>query len=218
MDARVDVVLPCLDEEAALRWVLPRVPLWARPIVVDNGSTDGSAGVARELGAVVVTERRRGYGAACHAGLTAATAPLVAVMDCDATLDPQELGRFVEVVEGADRPTLAVARRVPARASWPLPLRLANRVVARRVNRRTGLALADIGPLRVAPRSALLALQLQDRRSGYPVETVVRAAESGWGVVAVDVPYAPRQGRSKVTGTPLGAARAVRDMTAVLAR
>jgi glycosyltransferase involved in cell wall biosynthesis len=215
----VDVVLPCLDEAVALHWVLSRIPAWARPIVVDNGSTDGSAELASELGATVVSERRRGYGAACHAGLEAATAALVAMMDCDATLDPEELGRFLEVVEGERRPTLAVGRRVPTSAtSWPWPLRLANRVVAGRVNRRTGLRLNDIGPMRVAPREALLALGLTDRRSGYPVETVVRAAESGWQVVAVDVPYAARRGRSKVTGTPLGAARAVRDMTAVLGR
>ncbi|HEY8308068.1 MAG TPA: glycosyltransferase family 2 protein [Lapillicoccus sp.] len=219
MDCTLDVVLPCLDEAAALEWVLSRMPVGARPIVVDNGSTDGSADVAVGLGATVVSEWRRGYGAACHAGLEAATAPLVAVMDCDATLDPQELERFVAAVASDDVPTLAVGRRVPvSAASWPWHLRVANRVVAGRVNRRTGLSLADIGPMRVAPREALLALGLEDRRSGYPVETVVRAAEAGWLVVQVDVPYAARSGRSKVTGTPLGAARAVRDMTAVLSR
>ena len=219
MDRTLDVVLPCLDEAAALEWVLSRMPVGARPIVVDNGSTDGSAEVAAALGATVVSEWRRGYGAACHAGLEAATAPLVAVMDCDATLDPRELERFVDAVVADDRPILAVGRRVPvSAASWPWHLRVANRVVAARVNRRTGLTLADIGPMRVAPREALLALGLADRRSGYPVETVVRAAEAGWRVVPLDVPYATRSGRSKVTGTPLGAARAVRDMTAVLGR
>jgi len=175
MDCTLDVVLPCLDEAAALEWVLSRMPVGARPIVVDNGSTDGSAEVAAALGATVVSEWRRGYGAACHAGLEAATAPLVAVMDCDATLDPRELERFVEVVVSDDVPTLAVGRRVPvSAASWPWHLRVANRVVAGRVNRRTGLTLADVGPIRVAPREALLALGLEDRRSGYPVETVVR--------------------------------------------
>jgi glycosyltransferase involved in cell wall biosynthesis len=219
MDRTLDVVLPCLDEAAALEWVLTRMPVGARPIVVDNGSTDGSAEVAAALGATVVSEWRRGYGAACHAGLEAATAPLVAVMDCDATLDPRELERFVDAVLAEDVPTLAVGRRVPvSAASWPWPLRLANRVVVARVNRRTGLTLADVGPMRAAPRAALLNLGLQDRRSGYPVETVVRAAEAGWRVVQLDVPYASRRGRSKVTGTPLGAARAVRDMTAVLGR
>lgn len=219
MEHTLDVVLPCLDEAAALPWVLSRMPAGAAPIVVDNGSTDGSPELAAALGATVVTERRRGYGAACHAGLEAATAPLVAVMDCDATLDPQDLERLVSTVGGAPALTLVVGRRIPVSASsWPWPLRVANRVVAHRVNRRTGLSLADIGPMRLAPRQELLELRLEDRRSGYPVETVVRAAESGWRVVQVDVPYAPRRGRSKVTGTPLGAARAVRDMTAVLGR
>ena len=219
MDHTLDVVLPCLDEAAAREWVLSRMPVGASPIVVDNGSTDGSAEVAAALGATVVSEWRRGYGAACHAGLEAATAPLVAVMDCDATLDPRELERFVEVVVSDDVPTLAVGRRVPvSAASWPWHRRVANRVVAGRVNRRTGLTLADVGPIRVAPREALLALGLEDRRSGYPVETVVRAAEAGWRVVQLDVPYATRWGRSKVTGTPLGAVRAIRDMTAVLSR
>jgi glycosyltransferase involved in cell wall biosynthesis len=219
MEWTLDVVLPCLDEAAALPWVLSRMPPGARPIVVDNGSTDGSPDIAASLGATVVSEWRRGYGAACHAGLEAATAPLVAVMDCDATLDPNELARFVAAVVTPSAPTLAVGRRVPvSAASWSWPLQVANRVVARRVNRRTGLRLLDIGPMRVAPRRALLDLGLLDRRSGYPVETVVRAAEAGWSVVQLDVDYAPRRGRSKVTGTPLGAARAVRDMTAVLGR
>ncbi|MEO9138361.1 MAG: glycosyltransferase, partial [Jatrophihabitans sp.] len=90
--------------------------------------------------------------------------------------------------------------------------------LARRVRRRTGLALRDIGPLRVARREPLLALPIADRRSGYPVETVLRAVEAGWVVVGVDVDYHPRTGRSKVTGTMRGTIQAVRDMSAVLAR
>jgi hypothetical protein len=84
------------------------------------------------------------------------------------------------------------------------------------VRRRTGLKLGDLGPMRAARREALLGLQLGDRRSGYPAETVVRAADAGWRIVEVDVDYLPRQGRSKVTGSPLGAWRAVRDMSAAL--
>ena len=84
----MDVVLPCLNEAAALPWVLERMPSWARPIVVDNGSTDGSAEIAASLGATVVTETRRGFGAAAHAGLLAATADIVAFCDCDASMDP----------------------------------------------------------------------------------------------------------------------------------
>ena len=215
----VDVVLPCLDEVDALAWVLGRMPSWARAIVVDNGSADGSAELAASLGATVVREMRRGYGAACHSGLEAATAPWVAFMDCDATLDPHHLPTFLEPALGTKEPVLVVGRRSPVSArNWPWHLRFANRVVADRVNRRTGLRLADIGPMRLAPRAPLLALDLTDRRSGYPVETVVRAAEAGWRVIQVDVPYGQRSGRSKVTGTPLGIARTVRDMTVALAR
>ncbi len=217
----VDVVLPCLDERLALPWVLERLPSWARAVVVDNGSTDGSPELAASLGATVVHEPRRGYGAACHAGLEAATAPWVAFMDCDASLDPGHLATLSAVAGDVDAvpPTLVVGRRIPqTTASWPWHLRFANREVARRVNRRTGLRLKDIGPMRLAPREAYVALGLADRRSGYPVETVVRAAESGWRVEQVDVPYAERAGRSKVTGTPLGVVRTVRDMSAVLAR
>lgn len=216
----VDVVLPCLDEALALPWVLERMPSWARAIVVDNGSTDGSPELAASLGARVVSEWQRGYGAACHAGLEAATAPWVAFMDCDASLDPAHLDRLRGLADdGSGLPALVVGRRIPQSASsWPWHLRFANREVARRVNRRTGLQLPDIGPMRLAPRAPLLGLGLTDRRSGYPVETVVRAAESGWRVVSVDVPYADRTGRSKVTGTPMGVLRTVRDMSAVLGR
>ena len=216
MPPAVDVVLPCLDEVQALPWVLGRMPSWARPIVVDNGSSDGSAQVALKLGATVVTADQRGYGAACHTGVEAATAPLVAVMDADASLDPGDLAVLLAAHEsGGD---LVVGRRMPVgRGAWPWHLRLANREVARRLNRRTGLRLRDVGPMRLCRRADLLDLAVADRRSGYPLETVVRAAEAGWTVVQVDVPYRPRAGRSKVTGTPLGVVRAVHDMTRVLA-
>jgi hypothetical protein len=90
--------------------------------------------------------------------------------------------------------------------------------LSRRIRRRTGVALHDLGPMRAARRTALLGLGLTDRRSGYPLETVVRAADADWRIVEVDVDYLPRSGRSKVTGTPLGAARAVHDMSKVLAQ
>lgn len=216
--APLDIVLPCLDEADALPWVLGRIPDGARAVVVDNGSTDGSPDVARSLGAHVVLCERRGYGAACHAGLEAATADLVAFCDCDASLDPRDAARLAgPVLHGAA--DLVVGRRRPVdRTAWPVHARLANRELARRVRRRTGVPLRDVGPLRVARRERLLALGLDDRRSGYPVETVVRAADAGWRIVQVDVEYTPRVGRSKVTGTLRGTVQAVRDMSEVLAR
>jgi len=214
----VDLVLPCLNEAAALPWVLERLPAGVRAVVVDNGSTDGSAEVAADLGATVVRCATRGYGAACHAGLEAAEAEVVAFMDADASLDPRQLVRVTAPVV-AGRVDLLVGRRRPvSRNVWPWHLRLANAELSRRIKRRTGVRLHDLGPMRAARRDALLDLGLEDRRSGYPLETVVRAADAGWRITEVDVDYLPRSGRSKVTGTPLGAARAVFDMSKILAR
>ncbi|TCM44328.1 glycosyltransferase family 2 protein [Kribbella sp. VKM Ac-2568] len=214
--AEVDLVLPCLNEAAALPWVLGRLPAGVRAVVVDNGSTDDSAELAARLGALVVPCEVRGYGAACHAGLEASTAPVVAFLDADASLDPRQLLRVTAPVL-ADEFDLMLGRRRPiSREAWPWHLRLANAELSRRIRRRTGVRLHDLGPMRAARREALLALALADRRSGYPLETVVKAAEAGWRIAEVDVDYLPRSGRSKVTGTPLGAARAVKDMTKVL--
>jgi len=212
----VDLVLPCLDEAGALPWVLDRIPPGVRPIVVDNGSTDGSAEVAAAHGAVVVSEPRRGFGAACHAGLLAATARFVAFCDADGSLDPAQLPLVCAPVL-AGRAELVLGRRVPVRrGAWPPHARLGNRVVAHRVRRRTGVRVADLGPMRCAGRKPLLALGLADRRCGYPLEMLVRAAAAGWRVSEVDVDYRPRTGRSKVTGTLRGTVQAVRDMDRVL--
>lgn len=216
MPIEVDLILPCLNEEAALPWVLRRLPPGTRAIVVDNGSTDRSAGVAADLGALVVTEPRRGFGSACHAGLLAATAPYVAFCDADASLDPEQLGRVTAPVM-AGTADLVLGRRVPTgRGAFPPHARLGNRVVAHRVRRRTGASVRDLGPMRCARRTGLLDLALTDRRSGYPLEMVLRAAAAGWRVSEVDVDYRPRTGRSKVTGTLRGTLRAVRDMDRVL--
>lgn len=214
--ALVDVILPCLDEAAGLAWLLPRLPPGMRAVVVDNGSTDGSPEVAQAHGALVVREARRGYGAACAAGLEAASADVVAFCDADATLDPADLPLVTNPVISGDA-DLVLGRRRPEPGAWPWHLRLANVELARRVRRRTGLRVRDLGPMRAARREDLLGLGLRDRRSGYPLETLVGAADRGWLVAEVDVPYRRRRGRSKVTGTPLGAWRAVRDLSAVLA-
>jgi glycosyltransferase involved in cell wall biosynthesis len=209
-----DVILPVLDEAAAIPGVLAAMPAGFRPIVVDNGSSDGSGEIAAELGAAVVGEPRRGFGAACFAGLLAAEAEVVCFMDCDGSLDPANLPALVELLDrGAD---LAIGSRQAARGAWPLHARLANRALAFELRRRTGLALPDLGPMRAARRRPLLELQLRDRRSGWPLEMVVKAHAAGWSVVAAPVPYAERQGRSKVTGTLRGTLQAVGDMGAIL--
>ncbi|GHJ40371.1 glycosyltransferase family 2 protein [Streptomyces sp. TS71-3] len=212
----VDVVLPCLDESEALPWVLSRVPAGWRAIVVDNGSTDGSAEVARTLGATVVHEARRGFGAACHAGLTAATADIVCFCDCDASMDPGLLAPFVREVTAGQSDLVLGRRRPQRRDAWPPHARAGNFALARMLRRRTGVRLHDLGPMRAARRTALLDLDLTDRRSGYPLQMVVRAADAGWRIAEHDVPYLPRTGKSKVTGTWRGTWHAVRDMRKVL--
>lgn len=214
----MDLVLPCLDEAAALEWVLSRVPAGVHPIVVDNGSSDGSAELAARLGAQVLHCARRGYGAACAAGLDAATAELVAFCDCDSSIDPSGLLDFAAPVSTGTADLVVGRRRPETFGAWPVHARLANGFLARRVRLSTGVALHDIGPLRVARREPLLALGQLDRRSGYPLETVLLAARAGWRITEVDIGYRPRSGRSKVTGTVRGTVQAVRDMSTVLAR
>jgi glycosyltransferase involved in cell wall biosynthesis len=214
----VDVVLPCLDEAQALPWVLQRIPPGARAIVVDNGSRDGSAELARSLGAFVIDCSQRGYGAACHAGLLAASAPIVAFCDCDASIDPQAITAMVAAIR-ANEADLVVGRRRPTTArSWPFHARAANQILAWQIRRRTGIHMRDVGPVRVGRRDALIDLEVIDRRSGYPLETVLRAARAGWRITQLDVAYTPRLGRSKVTGTVRGTLQAVHDMSAVFAQ
>jgi len=213
----IDVVLPCLNEAGALPWVLSRMPNGYRAIVADNGSTDDSAAIATAHGARVVPVPQRGFGAACHAGLLAARSDIVCVMDADASFDPGDLPLVADpvITNGAD---LMLGRRsTQGKGAWPLHARIGNRVLAAELRRRVGVQVRDLGPMRAARREDLLALNLSDRRFGYPLEMVVRAAEAGWRIAETAVPYYPREGKSKVTGTVRGTARTVRDMRRVLA-
>jgi glycosyltransferase involved in cell wall biosynthesis len=206
------VVLPVLNEREALPWVLERMPAGYEPIVVDNGSTDGSGVLAAPLGARVVHEPQPGFGAACFAGLEAARAEVVCFMDCDASFDPRELPRVAEPVALGAADLVLGARS----GGGALHGRIANRALAFELRRRTGVRLTDLGPMRAARRDALLGLGIRDRRFGWPLEMVVRAAAAGWEIREVPIGQLPRKGRSKVTGTLRGTLRAVRDMAAVL--
>lgn len=213
------VVIPVLNEAGALPDLLAAMPPEYTAVVVDNGSTDGSADIARLFGAVVVHQPVRGFGAACWAGLMAAEPEdgIVCFMDGDGSLDPADLvGVATPVLAGGSDLVLG-ARRPTAAGAWPLHARMANRVLAFEIGRRTGRRLRDIGPMRAARRDDLLALGIEDRRFGWPLEMVLRAAAAGWRIDELPVPYAPRTGKSKVTGTVKGTMRAVRDMSRVLA-
>ncbi len=212
----IDVVLPVLDEAQAIPVVLGAMPAGFAPIVVDNGSSDDSAAVARRLGAHVVAEPRRGFGAACWAGLNAARSELVCFMDCDGSLDPAELPAVAEPVADG-RLALCLGTRNARPGAWPVHARLANRVLAWQLRRRAGVTVTDLGPMRCASRTGLLGLGLRDRAFGWPLEMVLRAAAAGWPIGEVAVDYRLRAGgRSKVSGSARGSLRAVRDMSAVL--
>jgi glycosyltransferase involved in cell wall biosynthesis len=214
---RIDVILPCLNEAEALPWVLARMPAGFHPVVADNGSTDASASVAVEHGATVVRVPQRGFGAACHAGLVAATSDIVCFMDADASLDPGDLPQVAGPVRLGSADLVLGRRMTRSLGSWPVHARVANKVLAVELRRRTGVRLRDLGPMRCARRAQLLGLGLSDRRFGYPLEMVMAAAGADWRIDEVDIPYLPRSGRSKVTGTVSGTVRTVRDMRRVLA-
>src|SRR4051794_9641610 len=191
------------------------MPAGYAPLVVDNGSTDGSGELAERLGARVVREPVPGFGAACFAGLTAARTEIVCFMDCDASFDPGELPKVADpVAAGVD--LMLGARRPTNRGAWPAHARAANAVLAFELRRRTKTPLTDLGPMRAARREPLPPLGIEDRRFGWPLEMVLRAAAAGWTIRETTVAYHPREGRSKVTGTLKGTVRAVRDMTGVL--
>jgi glycosyltransferase involved in cell wall biosynthesis len=211
----IDVILPALDEAAAVGAVVASLPPGFSAIVVDNGSTDRTGDVARQAGARVIPEPRRGFGAACFAGLAAATTEVVCFMDCDGSFTSVDLVGVAEPVIAGDA-DLVLGARTATKGAWPTHARIANALLAAEVRRRTTLRLRDLGPMRAARREALLGLELTDRRFGWPLEMVLRAWQAGWRIDEVRVNYAPRVGRSKVTGTVGGTARAVRDMARLL--
>ncbi|BEH75198.1 MULTISPECIES: glycosyltransferase family 2 protein [Mycobacterium] len=212
----VTVVLPCLNEAESLPGVLAAIPGSYRALVVDNNSTDDTAAVAARHGAEVVAESQPGYGAAVHAGVVAAKTPIVAVIDADGSMDPADLPRLVaELDRGAD---LVTGRRCPIPGlHWPWVARIGTVVMSWRLRTRHGLPVHDIAPMRVARRDALLALGVVDRRSGYPLELLVRAAAAGWRVAEFDVSYGPRTGgKSKVSGSLRGSMIAILDFWKVI--
>jgi glycosyltransferase involved in cell wall biosynthesis len=205
-------VIPALDEEAAIGAVVRTVPrdIVGELIVVDNGSADRTAAVAGAAGARVVVEPRRGYGAACWAGVQALgpEIDIVAFLDGDGSQDPGELGRVVRPLFDGQA-DLVLGVRQFATGDHPRHAVLGTRAVAAVLRWRFGLTVRDLGPFRAIWRRALLDLDLRDRSYGWPVEMVVEAARRGLRIVEVPVLQRPRLGgRSKVAGTLAGSLRA----------
>lgn len=215
MQPRVYAVIPALNEEASIGQVVRGLPrdLLAQVIVVDNGSTDDTAQVAWEAGAVVVTEPERGYGAACAAGVALARrcgAEVIVLLDGDASDVPTDLPALLApILAGeADLVMGSRARGAIERGALTLQQRFGNRLAAR-ILRRYGLRITDLGPFRAVRADALAALRMQERTYGWSTEMLVKAARAGLRVREVPVSYRRRAGgRSKVSGTVRGGIKA----------
>jgi glycosyltransferase involved in cell wall biosynthesis len=205
---RVVAIIPALNEELAIGEVVSAIPaaLVTETIVVDNGSTDRTAEIARAAGARVIAEPLKGYGAACLAGARAAErADVLVFLDGDRSDDPAEMSRVLApIVEGlAD---LVIGSRVRGAAPGALSAqqRLGNRVVTGAVRLLYGLRLSDLGPFRAVRGEVLRTLDMRELTYGWPVEMIVKAARKGFRVVEVPVSCRPRIGQSKVSGTLKG--------------
>lgn len=213
-DARIALVIPALDEERALAKVLDELPRswFARVIVVDNGSRDSTAAVARARGAEVVSEPRRGYGRACLAGLGAldGAADIVLFMDADASDVPAEAPQLLEPILRGEADLVIGSRRLGRAAPGALAAhqRWGNRLVVGLIRLLFGFRYTDLGPFRAIRRASLAALCMRDPDFGWTVEMQVKAGRRGLRVREVPVSYRPRLGQSKISGTVSGSLRA----------
>jgi glycosyltransferase involved in cell wall biosynthesis len=223
---KVAIVIPVLNEEEALRQLLQEIPSemaqWI--IVVDNGSTDGSARVAREAGAMVAYEPVRGYGRACSTGLRTATelgAEIVAFMDGDGSDNPADLPLMLAPVL-AGQADLTIGSRVSKRAergAVPPQARLGNWLVSRMIHALYSVPLHDIGSFRVIRAQALQDLHMHEMTFGWPVEMLVKAARAEYHIAELPIHYRRRShGRSKVAGTLVGSVKAAYYMLSTTLR
>lgn len=218
---RVVAVLPALNEADALPVALDGAPGWLEIVVVDNRSTDGTAQVARDLGAQVVTEPFRGYGAAVQRGLAAAAgADIVMVLDADGTFDWDDIGPLLAPLRAgtADVVLGRRARRYRERGAMPWHVAVANAVLGRVCGLTAGVAMHDVAPFRAMRGDVVDVVGASDRTYGWPLEFVLRAGRAGLRIREVEVGYRVRAGVSKVTGRPWPTVKAGVRMLWVLAR
>lgn len=223
---KVAIVIPALNEENALRHLLPEIPStiaqWI--IVADNGSTDATTTVAQNVGAIIASEPIRGYGRNCLAGFKKACslgAEIVIFMDGDGSDDPADLTMMLApILEGhADFIIGSRVSHLSERGAIPPQARFGNWLVSRMIRIFYGVRLSDIGSFRVIRCSSLEALRMSEMTFGWPVEMVVKAARAGYRIVELPIHYRQRShGRSKVAGTLIGSMKAAYYMVSTTLR
>lgn len=212
--SRVALIIPALNEEEALSKVLDELPrsLFARVVVVDNGSMDATVAVARRGGAEVVEERRRGYGQACLAGLArlGPDTDIVVFMDADGSDVPSEAARLIEPIHRGEADLVIGSRALggaePGSLRWAQ--RWGNRLAVRLIRLLYGFRYTDLGPFRAIRWQSLQGLAMRDTNFGWTVEMQVKALQRGLQVEERPVSYRVRIGESKISGTVGGTVKA----------
>jgi len=220
----ISLIIPALNEEESLPTLLASLPpsVVNEIIVVDNGSTDSTAAVARRAGAHVVVEPRRGYGAACWAGFRASEdVGILVFMDGDGSFQPGEIPRLTDPIRSGIADLVLGSRTLGAEDARAIPFhaRLGNRLVAFVIGLISAIQITDLGPFRAIDRKVLENLAMQERTYGWPCEMIIKAGKLGYRVLEVPVSYRPRTGgESKVSGTLMGSIKAAFAMLRVTAR
>ena len=221
---RVDVIIPALDEAGSIGVVVKAIPEASvrSVIVVDNGSRDATADVARRAGAIVVHEPRRGYGSACLAGIRALPkdSEIVVFMDADGSDDPALLPELIDPILCGAADLVIGSRELGQREPGALtaPQRIGNFIAASWLRYRFDLPATDLGPFRAIRTGALVALRMTDPDFGWTIEMQVKAARRRLKYVEIAVPARARSaGTSKLSGTVRGAMGAAAKIIGMLA-
>ena len=208
---KISVIIPVLNEEGAIASVINDIPktLVQEIIVVDNGCTDRTVEIAKEHGARIVTELRRGYGSACLAGIAAVQSPDVVVfLDGDYSDDPTEMTALVQPIRDGQAEFVIGTRRPSEKGALLPQARFGNKLATYLMRIFFGAKYTDLGPFRAIRYDKLKALNMQDKNFGWTIEMQLKAVKMGMKVCEVPVSYRKRIGTSKISGTFIGSIRA----------
>lgn len=218
----IAVIIPALNEEAAIGHVVRDIPSWVDTIIVaDNGSTDRTAATAREAGAVVVPEAEKGYGAACLTGIaTAGAVDIIVFMDGDHSDFGEDMHQLVDPIANGTADFVLASRAIGDREAGSLtPQQVFGNWLATTLIRLIWHAsYTDLGPYRAIRRDALERLAMADRNYGWTVEMQIKATEANLRFVEVPARYRRRIGQSKVSGTLTGSIKAGYKILSIIGR